>query len=375
MDYAEFQRRSQRKGAPLYPRGDDRYDFSIFPREPAWTYVSGFNSMDPKQSKSQLYVCTALNGGFAAHDREHMMKLYDIIKPLGLSGTARTFDPRSEKNYKNIGLPVAVHGSDQTVNTGPEKIRKGDHILFTLPDPNNPIPAAIQGFEKRILPWLTPYRPRDPADKNHAFLAQNIMEYIRTRKDIGQNGQDPDRSAVGDGALLMRRAILQAALVVIDTLCDAGLLEPTKYLKGSAKGPEKLSRAEWTVESTKYRADRERTLRNLHDILHIESRNDTFTTYKRYKDITEVPFDELLDLNLFSMTPEHAIFPQHMIKESSESTRSKIYEDQMTIAERMLKSVELVNSHFSDRIIGRAMSDAESGEKFYIMLSHSRIGL
>lgn len=348
------------ESAALYPRNLDEIDFSIFAKEVLLTLTPRYVNQ-PLEKKKEVGVFSALNGMFS--QGESLIKIYDRIRPFGIAVTKCHYDPRSIRNNKN-GLPAQVHGTEQIRNTGPHTIMANDYVIIQLPNPKDPIPVPPL-HNGRIVPLTIPYRPHDPEDKNHAFLAENFHYLIRDRSLSSDDPSMSEKGPTSEGARILRKSVLKASLVIIDTLIQSGVLQPTNAFMQDAR---LISENETREARDAYAPQRDTFLSKLYDAFQMESNPRDFLI--RNHKMQQVSLDSHLDNVLFSRSEEYAPYRRDAMTPLPRKKRD-IDDAWATWLEWTLKSVDMVGFHFVSRGLGRAMETAAPGEKFKIMLLQS----
>jgi hypothetical protein len=352
LDYEEIgTRQSANAEPPLYPKFRDEYDNSVFRREICFSYNPKYKNTS--SSKKTVSVFSSLNGAFRQSDTP--LSLYDKVKYAGIAGIDCKYDERSEKNSRS-GLPVAKHGTDQISNTGPFRIMAGDIVIFGFPSPDTK--GNVPTLRGRLVAQTLPFRPHDPKDKNHALLAETMHELISARHQPRvYDYENHDRSRTEDAAIGLRKSLLQAAAVILNVALEAGIVKVN---------PDYLTEIGFDDENLDYTDDiKEQFLSKFLKNTDVAEQFEEFPYVAKNGRTTSL--DDEIDSALFSRDRETRIYPDHVVAQATESQK-EISRAQNSCVEFLLKGIEAMNHHFKDRKLGRAMTTADPGEKFRIML-------
>jgi hypothetical protein len=364
LDKSEITRKMQNKGSALYPPNSEITDFSVKVRDLTWRYREGVGLSSEGQRRGEIMVASTLNGCFKKGD--NLMQIYNLIQFAGVAKTDCDYDPRSPQNLPKIGVALATHGSHQIYNTGPHRFEQGDWIMWSLPDPEDPIRSTMQGQEGRITLLTTPYRPRDPSWEGHALLAENLHHFIDKRK-VKINKDQSDKNIVSEGALMLRRGIMEAGLVLVHALCSSGILTVNRdFLVEDSIDP-----ADHEARLADYEGLKLEFLQKLHDTLHIMDTKKTFTVNHGEN---EYDLDVLVDKYIFSRNdPEFQIYDDHLVKSDDFHLKKDIIQSQESAIEDLIRASPYVNHHFTGRIFAQSMQTANAKEKVLVMLQNGTI--
>ena len=219
LDEAEILKRKERltKGTSLY--GGTQLDevFWANPRE-ICLQLRTTNKRRRNLHKAQAaYILTTLNGAFKKGD-----KLSEVIEKLEFQGVAGGQGAKYDHTNTSPEIDLALQRGGLTTmrNTGRKRIKNGDPVYWTLPDPDDPYDKG-QRNSGRMPVQTAPYDPY--LDSLTEASLRELL--IKSSDGTGMDNQIDPRFPLMEGAKNVKQVVSQLYVNAIHTFLMSGIVK------------------------------------------------------------------------------------------------------------------------------------------------------
>jgi hypothetical protein len=210
----------------LYPGPVDDPSLSILPREIVMTRRFSDSHKRRNNHTGYLYVMSTLNGAFEKTDTGKLDSILDEREFPGISATRCLLDTVNNQSPE-VDVVIQVGGLATTVNTSSEKIRNGDQIYADFPDVDNPKPHGDRKGADRYLIQSRPYKP-DLDTLTFDVLKDYLMETTKNRSALMNEAAKHFNRFVGFAAIAGARILTSLGADLnapVDISNSMGILE------------------------------------------------------------------------------------------------------------------------------------------------------
>ena len=347
-----------RQRTSLFTGLEDDPSFSIFRREICLQLKTNRNHVRNRYKFNAAYILSTLNGAFKKTD-----KVWEAIEQLEFQGLAGGQGAKYDSSYNNPEIDVSLvrGGMITMVNTGPKKIQNGDHVYWTLPDPENPYQKESRG-KYRILPQTLPYDT-----KLDIFTETSLREMI-TEKNYTESDID-SRYPILEGIKNFKQVIMQIHLNALHTFLMSGIVViDEEALEFDKKDKRNANRRTYQ--------DREGILIRIAKQLELRDMANSYTKDSKIKfnpfpENTEREID-LIDYAMKILLAQERNSFLLPLDEASDAVpagpRGTIIKNQRSLLSDFFSSVNSVTEFTRKRIFGKAISPADPQKEFDIYL-------
>ncbi len=376
IDQVEFENRKAKvkKGKTFYRGPTDDQSFAIFARDLCVSRKMYASKKNIHKAHAAFVFATV--NGFG----EDTDKIYQLIEELEFAGLAggqgAKYDSTGES--PEVDLALVLGGINTITNTGPDRISNGDWVFWTLPDTKDPYEKGRRGSERMVL-HTVPYDHK--LDKLSEHTLHKLLVGDRTLQYPNKNIDS--RWPIMEGAKNLQQAIMQITLDALHTFLVSGLVKLDVEAIGDTKeAKERRMRNtnQYTNPSPKLVEIRTENLRKIgsalgiQDLMKKEDKQIKFkpnpssnlkreTTLSEYA--MEVFFGKKSDALLAPLEDGTAHLPS--------GYKGNIIKGQRGALSDLFTAIIKTNDFTKKRIFAKAVSPAEPGKDFDIILGHYKI--
>lgn len=362
-------------GRSLYGGPVDDDAFKVFARDICVSERgSSAHSSTWNRYKTQApLILSVLNGGFKKHT-----PLWQVIESLQFAGLAggqgARFDSRNES--PEIDLALVWGGLATVVNSGPQRIANGQLVYWTVPPVDEPYERALRGSKRMPLHTM----PYDPAlDTLTEDTLANLMTQSARVMTPGPPAaaaaaaaadMEPEhRRPIQEGADNMRQVVCQVMLEALHVFLTSGLvsMNPAAVIDPRVRAKN----AGMYAANERVRRDLLRVVAAALGCKDVHRKpGDPKITFRadpavdRETTLAEFALDVFLgrkdEALLMPLAPGTRAVPN--------GDSGVLVRNQKAGMSDLLAGVNNANHFVSRRIIGRAVSPAEPGREFDILL-------
>jgi len=335
---------------PFYPGDGSKENYSSIRGDLclAWNVDS---------NRGEVYVFSTLNN--FGNKTDNLMQLYSELHFAGFSLTEATY--KDDKDGGKMGKSMAVHvgGSKTVVNTGTKRIRMGDWVVWYLPD----CLSDLQPFPFNSTRYVIPVAPYDP--EIHRLTKKALAEYLKKPPAPASPNAAQTQLLLfnlkmiqlsGVAALLRIGAIVPSVNFILpsrpgnDTVATALALP---VVPNADEFVEYLARQLGLVDSDKSAKKLYRHINTSRQTV-VENVGETFINHAINLDDHNRLFDNLtIGVNL-----------------KQQGTKGLLVLDQNANFDNLVRTITIYTENLKQRIIGKALRQANPGDKFDILMGH-----
>ena len=300
--------------------------------------------------------------------------LWELIDSLDFSGISKHTAAYDSREPEDPTFSGQIGGMRRLKNNGPLKIHNGDYVMWDIPNPNISrddihLLYDVNTNSPRILALTVPYRP-----DIEGLSINTVMEVLKDPKKVSGSKTLDVGHPILEGAETLRGCFLESIMLSLHILLSTGIIALPQPTPNDAVIPTLNTRMRnadqyknWNKTEKANLFNRVASLFGLVKSIPGYTREEfkAFTTYG--KDVKMFPDD--VAMAVFAGDEKFFISTYEQGKDTFASgTEETMFKLQHSFLPDYLSSIERIRHFNRRRIIGRARSEAEPGDRFDIYL-------
>lgn len=338
------------RGLSKYPGPVDDDAASIYPREIVYgrkvqTSRKRFANGEPAR------VLSTVNGAFEGKDS--LSKIINSCEVKGISLTRSLFDSTGRRS--EVDVVVQTGGMTTIDNNGPKRINNGDPVYAEWPDPKGAEDRNVRGSTRMRLITM-------PYDININALTEHTLESLLRKKYVKGSYEDEIYGPLVDAAQNLDRIIKQMMVNAVHVLLATGVCDELNL--GTSIEDVNIRRD----RALAYSRDRSRVLRDVRGALWESGLQVPEPTRAGGPErMTTLP--EFAMATILGKTNYLVDQLDPVSNRVSNGQTGMLVQGQQTFLGDLFAVVNRGNEFTKSRILGKALTPAEPGGEFDIMLS------